>query len=408
MIKTTMQRGFIVLIGIIISLTSFSQDVSTDAGVISQGQGLFSDNCTQCHAIGTKVVGPDLKGVLGRRDAAWIKSFILNSQKVIKGGDKYAVKLYEEYGKTEMPSHQFGDDELNSLVAYLNDATLNYAEPAAAASTTETSDGGGQDAQSSGEMNPIMMGMIVLVLIVLIIVLALLSQTLKSQLSKEDLHEDEREVVEQKHKISYLWEAKWIRSLVLVVVILWGLGKGLDWVYGIGIQQGYQPAQPINFSHKIHAGDNQIDCNYCHTGVRKAKNANIPSANICMNCHSVVKTESPEIKKIYDAVAKNQPIEWVRIHNLPDFVYFNHSQHVKVGGVECQTCHGPIEEMDVVEQHSDLTMGWCINCHRETPLNTQGNAYYDELVKQHEENNGKKDVFNVSDNGGMECSRCHY
>ena len=407
MIKTTMQKGLILIITLFISLFSFAQDVSTDAAVVSQGQSLFNDNCTQCHAVGTKVVGPDLKDILSRRDAAWIKSFITNSQKMIKEGDKYAVKLYNDYGKTEMPAHQFSDEELNALVAYLNDATINYVAPAAAETTSVATEGGVAESASSG-MDPMMIGMMVLVLVVLIVVLFLMNKTLQAQLQKEDLTEDEASVVNQKHRISYLWEAKWIRALVIVVLLCYGAGEGIDWVYGIGIQQGYKPSQPINFSHKIHAGDNQIDCNYCHTGVRKAKHANIPSPNICMNCHSAVKTESPEIKKIYKAVESNQPIEWVRIHNLPDFVYFNHAQHVKVGGLECQTCHGPIEEMDVVEQHADLTMGWCVNCHRETPLNTQGNAYYDELVKKHEESKGKKDVFNVSDNGGLECSRCHY
>ena len=409
MIKTTIQKGLILLLAVFISSITYSQEISTDAGVISQGSSLFENNCTQCHAIGTKVVGPALKDVLNRRDVEWVKSFILNSQKMINDGDKIAVKLYNEYNKTEMPSHQFSDEELNGLIAYLNDASINYVEPAAQeVSVASNNNTGAEGTASNDGENPLMMSVLILVLIVLIVVLMLMNKTLKAQLSKEDLTEEEKDVVEQKHRISYLWEAKWIRAVVMVVVVFWGLGKGIDWVYGIGIQQGYKPAQPINFSHKIHAGDNEIDCNYCHTGVRKSKNANIPSANICMNCHNVVKTESPEIQKIYKAIEKNEPIEWVRIHNLPDFAYFNHAQHVKVGGVECQTCHGPIEEMDVVEQHSDLTMGWCINCHRDTPLNTEGNAYYDELLKMHQEAKGSKEPFNVSDNGGMECSRCHY
>ena len=406
MIKTTTQKGLILLLTLFISLFSSAQEVSTDAAVISQGQGLFNDNCTTCHAIGTKVVGPDLKDILSRRDPAWIKAFITNSQVVIKSGDKYAVKLYKEYGKTEMPSHAFSDEELNAVVAYLNDATVNYVAPVEEVAVVDSE--GGSTSASEDSNSPLLMGMLILVLVVLIVVLALLNKTVRHQLNKTELNEDETAVVDQKHRIAYLWEAKWIRALVIIVLLCYGAGEGIDWVYGIGIQQGYQPAQPINFSHKIHAGEHEIDCNYCHTGVRKAKNANIPSANICMNCHSAVKTESPEIQKIYNAIEKNQPIEWVRIHNLPDFVYFNHSQHVKVGGIECQTCHGPIEEMDVVEQHTDLTMGWCINCHKDTPLNTEGNAYYDNLVEMHKESKGKKDVFNVSDNGGMECSRCHY
>lgn len=151
----------------------------------------------------------------------------------------------------------------------------------------------------------------------------------------------------------------------------------------------------------------EIDCNYCHTGVNKGKSATIPAANICMNCHNVIKQESPEIKKIWKAVENNTPIKWVRIHNLPDLAYFNHAQHVKVGGLECEKCHGPVKEMEVVEQYSPLTMGWCINCHRETVVKSEGNAYYDKMVEIHQANYGKK-TMKVEDIGGLECSKCHY
>jgi hypothetical protein len=178
------------------------------------------------------------------------------------------------------------------------------------------------------------------------------------------------------------------------------------------VQQGYSPKQPIAFSHKIHAGDMEIDCKYCHTGVMKGKSATIPSVNICMNCHNQIKagtqTGEGEIAKILTAYANNKPIEWVRIHNLPDLAYFNHSQHVNVAGVECQTCHGPIQEMEVVKQYSLLTMGWCIDCHRKTDINTKGNKYYDNLVELHNERKGKGAPFKVEENGGLECSKCHY
>jgi len=185
----------------------------------------------------------------------------------------------------------------------------------------------------------------------------------------------------------------------------------------IGVQKGYKPEQPIHFSHELHAGTYKINCQYCHSGAYKSKNASIPSANVCMNCHSYVKPESPEIQKIYKALdfdpatrtyGKNQkPIQWVRIHNLPDFAYFNHSQHVKVAGVKCQKCHGPIETMKEVAQHSDLTMGWCVNCHRETEVNSKGNAYYDNIIAKHEAI--KKGVkITAAEMGGIECAKCHY
>ena len=185
----------------------------------------------------------------------------------------------------------------------------------------------------------------------------------------------------------------------------------IDGLYHIGVQQDYQPTQPIAYSHKLHAGDYAIPCQYCHTGVMDSKNASIPSANICMNCHSAivkmtgVDEPSVEIQKIYDAVENNKPIEWVRVHNLPDLAYFNHAQHYNIGKVECQTCHGPIETMEVVKQYENLTMGWCIDCHRTTVLQTD-NAYYDKLVELHD--HADKGEMTVKDIGGLECAKCHY
>lgn len=130
-----------------------------------------------------------------------------------------------------------------------------------------------------------------------------------------------------------------------------------------------------------------------------------------MNCHNQIKegstTGTEQLKLVREAFEKNEPIQWVRIHNLPDLAYFNHAQHVNVAGVECQTCHGPIQEMEVVRQHSLLTMGWCIDCHRKTDVNTKGSAYYDKLVELHEKSKGKAPM-KVEDIGGLECSKCHY
>jgi hypothetical protein len=200
----------------------------------------------------------------------------------------------------------------------------------------------------------------------------------------------------------------------------------------VGIDQGYMPIQPIHYSHKIHSGDNQIDCQYCHSSARVSKHSGIPSLNVCMNCHENIAEYdgeedlekgytkdfyTNEIKKLYKAVGWDEnkriytgdvePVKWVRIHNLPDFVYFNHSQHVNVAGVECQTCHGPVEEMEIAYQHSSLTMGWCINCHRETNVNVRDNEYY---TKIHEELSKKYGVekLTIAQMGGLECGKCHY
>ncbi|MFK7899286.1 MAG: cytochrome c3 family protein [Cyclobacteriaceae bacterium] len=206
-----------------------------------------------------------------------------------------------------------------------------------------------------------------------------------------------------------------VASVIILLVTLYVLITQV--LYGIGVSQGYAPKQPIAFSHKIHAGQMEIDCQYCHTGVRKSKNANIPSPNICMNCHSQIKTESPEIKKIHKAIGYNaetgeysgetKPIEWVRIHNLPDLAYFNHSQHAQVGNLQCETCHGEVKEMEVVYQYAPLTMGWCVNCHRETQVNAKGNDYYDKLLEIHESKYGDEPM-KVENIGGTECAKCHY
>jgi hypothetical protein len=260
----------------------------------------------------------------------------------------------------------------------------------------------------AGKYADVLLIVLVVVLIVLVVTLVIIANLMKDVLGgRKDLDGRDVEILNQRFDWAGLYKSSALRGIVGVVVGLALLYAGVQSVMAVGLTQGYQPTQPIAFSHKIHAGENNINCAYCHTSVYKGKSANIPSANICMNCHSQIKTESPEIKKIYRAIERKQPIQWVRVHNLPDLAYFNHSQHTQVGGIQCQTCHGPIQNMEVVYQYSALTMGWCINCHRETPLNTKGNAYYDNLVKLHDKSNNAV-PFTVSSNGGTECSKCHY
>jgi hypothetical protein len=142
-----------------------------------------------------------------------------------------------------------------------------------------------------------------------------------------------------------------------------GFGLGARQLARVGVHQGYAPEQPIAFSHKLHAGDSQIPCLYCHFGARTSRHAGIPPLNVCMNCHGMLRKQTTEIEKLKESVARRQPVAWTRVHNLPDFVYFNHSQHV-IAAVACQECHGPVETMARVEQRAPLTMGWCIQCHR--------------------------------------------
>lgn len=155
-----------------------------------------------------------------------------------------------------------------------------------------------------------------------------------------------------------------VKKIVPLIIALLVIGAGVNALINVGNNQGYAPDQPIPFSHKIHAGDNNIPCMYCHAGVEKTKHATVPSMNVCMNCHSVVKPDSPWIKKLKEMVnEKKEPFHWVKVNNLPDFVHFNHKRHV-TKGIACETCHGDVKKMSVVRQDKSLNMGWCLDCHR--------------------------------------------
>ncbi|MFT2008970.1 c-type cytochrome [Pontibacter sp. 13R65] len=380
-----------------------------DPAVISAGQSLFKNNCASCHSVGSDVVvGPGLQGMSSRRSESWLIKWIRNSQSLIQSGDAQAVAVYEQFNKQAMPSFAFSDDEIKSIIAYVEsgiDAAPAGGTDAAAVDGTQPI--GTEAIGAIGGYLDVILVVLIVVLIVLVVTLLLISSILKNYLNKsKQLDEYDNEIVNQRFDFSKVYKSKAVRTIVTLIFVVVLIDLGLDKAMGIGIQQGYQPRQPIAFSHALHAGEHEINCNYCHTTVYESKSASIPSANICMNCHSQIKTESQEIQKIYRALERNKPIEWVRIHNLPDLAYFNHSQHTQVAGVDCQTCHGPIQEMEVVYQYAPLTMGWCIDCHRETPLNTKGNGYYDNLVKLHEASS--KGAFTVASNGGTECSKCHY
>ena len=392
------------------SLT-YAQEISTEEADITAGKTLFESNCKTCHRVHQKLVGPALAGVYDRVPSIdWIKSFVKNSSSVIASGDDYAVKLYNEFNKTQMTAFPLKDEEIMQVLAYIKAETDKGPEVAATpAAGAPTEGGGAEEGVPSTYLNIILAGMII-ILILLIVVLGFLVSSVKRFLEQKDLSEEDKEVVQSPISGGSIVRSSGFIFIVVFIVAALAFKAVINGLFSIGVQQGYAPKQPIAFSHKIHAGQFEIDCKYCHTGVMKGKNANIPSPNICMNCHNQIKqgtnTGEGEIAKIVKAYETNTPIEWVRIHNLPDLAYFNHAQHVNVGGVECQTCHGPIETMDVVRQHSLLTMGWCIDCHRKTDLNTKGNEYYDNLVKLH--NMTSKEAMKVEDNGGLECAKCHY
>ena len=393
-----------------LSYESFAQD----------GEKLFKANCASCHKIDKKLVGPALQGARERwEDEANLMSWVKNSQGYLEdnSGDGYASKLFAEYNNSIMPAQAVSDEEVVAILDYVDAWQPAVNEVAAVA---ETASGPTEDYTLYW-----LLGFAVVFLIVAKVLLGV-----RRSVSKMLAEVDGTEVAPRDNLGAVGAFIDWFRAnnklatTVTVLLIMFALVKGFDALLGIGVFQGYQPTQPIKFSHKIHAGDNAINCVYCHHSAEKGKTSGIPSVNVCMNCHKGIsegkRYGTEEIAKIYEAAGWNpetsqydkeqKPIKWVRIHNLPDFAYFNHSQHVVVGGQECQTCHGPIEEMDEVYQYSELTMGWCINCHRETKVQMKGNGYYDKLskdLKKIYKEEGVED-FTVEHIGGLECAKCHY
>jgi mono/diheme cytochrome c family protein len=399
-------RQFLLVLALLCSpFLAFAQDAEGDA---AKGETIFKNNCATCHNVtAEKSVGPGLKGISERRDFPWLVSWIHNSQAMIANGDPYAVKLYNQYNQAQMTSFpNLSEDDIRGILAYVEQANAAPAATAGAAAA-----GGAPATVQSGGPSDLFILVLVALLVVMLLVLGVLLvivTLLSKAVSGEGATAETGAPFMERLKSTLTKAANnpAIRSATVWVFVLLVAKALIDGAYQVGVQQGYAPKQPIAFSHKLHAGEYQINCNYCHTGVNRGKSAHIPSANICMNCHGVIKKESPEIQKIYAAIEENQPIEWVRVHNLPDLAYFNHSQHVNVGGLECQQCHGEIEQMEVVEQRSSLTMGWCIDCHRRTEVDTKDNAYYDKLVQLHSLES--KDALKVADIGGLECSKCHY
>jgi mono/diheme cytochrome c family protein len=388
------------------------------------GKALFNANCAACHKLDKKATGPALRGVANKYDRDWLYKWIKDSQGLIKSGDAKAVALFAENNNSVMTSFPaLSNGDIDNILAYTSQPK---PEPPIAVIATGT----GGESQGSGVSNNIILAALALVFLMLVVMLFLVTGTLKKIASANGVDYGEKE------KLLPIWKV-FVKNqfLIFASCILLLLGSAYfayGFVMQIGINQGYAPVQPIHYSHKIHAGDNKIDCNYCHSSARKSKHSGIPSLNVCMNCHKNIaeyageedlengytkEFYTAEIKKLYDAVGwdeENQaytgitkPVKWTRIHNLPDFAYFNHSQHVTVAGIDCQKCHGPIEEMEIVAQFAPLTMGWCISCHRETNVDLEGNEYYEKI---HEELSKKYGVnkLTIAQMGGLECGKCHY
>lgn len=403
------KRLFLLLLVLTVSVGAYAQD----------GKAIFDANCKMCHSLNDVVIGPALKNVDTKFSKDWLHKWIKNSQALVKSGDKDAVAVFKEYNQLVMPNQNLSDAEIDAVLAWIH-AESNKAPAAAAPSGVPA--GAPAGAAETAKDNSTLYWVIAIILILL----ALLITLGKIKRGLEYAVRDKEGIPQPQHVEPKQACKNWIRShkkliaVVLLILMVWSSVKGWYALKGIGVYTDYQPEQPIHFSHKLHAGDNKIACLYCHSGADKSRHANIPSANVCMNCHKYVK-EGPvygdqEIKKIYAALdwdgskygTNQKPIQWIRVHSLPSLAYFNHSQHVKVGKIECQTCHGPVQEMDVVKQFSPLTMGWCINCHRETEVKVDGNAYYDGIHKDLASKYGADAKITVDKIGGLDCDRCHY
>lgn len=418
-----LNRGILTLILLILSITistkSFSAVVVPDvsasdaAGVekVKAGMALFKANCASCHAIDKKLIGPALGGVWDRWESedkliAWVR----NSTAFLATGDAYANKLFNDYNKSVMSSFpSLTDDQVRDILLYVKN-------PAASAPVSAVPVAGVSGADTKGSSN-----LFVWILITFLIVLAILLWTVSSKLDKA-VREKAGETVEDVSLDKKIFNKKTFKVLLLIgsILLVFNIFNG---AIDLGRSQGYAPDQPIRFSHALHVGQNKIECQFCHSSVEKSKHASIPGTQICMNCHKAVQ-EGPkygkeEIAKIYNYSGWDpeqskftrapKDIEWVKIHNLPDHVYFNHSQHVKVGGINCQTCHGKVEEYEVMKQFAPLSMGWCINCHRQTEVKFADNKYYSVFQKYQDElKKGTKAKVTVADIGGTECAKCHY
>ena len=408
-------------------ITIDTVNAQDDEASVAAGKSLFNANCAACHKLNKKAVGPALRGVSKKYDREWLYTWIKNSSAMIKSGDAQAVAIWEEYNKSVMTSFpQFSNEDIDNIIAY-----TDYIPPAPVA-TVASAASAAPAASASGLNNNLVLAALILVFLMLVVMLIMVQKTLIriAQATGVDIKPD------PKPTRTPIWKAFIQNQFLVMISVILLLLSSAYFAYGylmqVGVDQGYMPVQPIHYSHKIHAGANEIECKYCHSSARVSKHSGIPSLNVCMNCHQNIAEYNgeedlengytkdfytKEIKKLYAAVGwdeenqkytgQTQPVKWVRIHNLPDFVYFNHAQHVQVGEIACQTCHGPVEEMEIMYQYSPLTMGWCINCHRETNVKVENNEYY---TKIHEALSKKYGVekLTVAQMGGLECGKCHY
>ena len=425
------------------SASIYAQDLKGDA---KKGEALFKTNCSACHALDKQLVGPALGGVVDRLKTEqnlgvdWFQKWIKDNKALRASGDKYANEVFEKFKKVEMTQFpSLSDQDVADILEY----TTNPPKVEPAAEDAANSPEAQKAAQEEKNQSRIILVSLVSIAGLLLWILFRLSQLVKLQRKSGEISDLDATRIHSLGEFynKYQTLGKTVMGL-LAVLALYGIWNWLMWV---GVYKGYQPEQPIYFSHKIHAGENKIDCQLCHSSAKYGKVSEIPSVNVCMNCHKGIAEYkgkyieegkdrafyTAEIKKIYEAAGwdegsqsytgKTKPIEWVRIHNMPDFVYFNHSQHVVAGeqtimkakkvDVVCKACHGQVQEMDKVQMANNFTMGWCIECHRTTEVdmtNGYNKEYYQKLHDKLKKQYGGETKMTVDAIGGLECGKCHY
>jgi cytochrome c551/c552 len=407
----------------IFSIAFISTLVLTGSLQAQDGKALFQANCASCHHPTKVVIGPALKGVDQRvTDRKLLHSWIRNNNAVLASGNKYFNELFLQFNKTPMnPFPNMTDGEIDAILKYVD----SYSEG------PKTTPGEAVPAPASESDNTLLYGILTMILAVIMLVLLQVNSNLK-KLS------DDKEGIPAHEPVPFYRNKVYI-ALVAIVLFVIGGYYVVQAAIGLGRQQNYQPEQPIFYSHKVHAGTNQISCLYCHGNAWESRHAAVPPLNVCMNCHTAIneyKGEklfrengeevdgTAEIQKLYSYTGYDpqagkytepgKPVEWIKIHNLPDHVFFSHAQHIRAGKVQCQTCHGPIQEMNEVRQFAPLSMGWCVNCHRNSKVDFpdstgNGNKFYSIYEKFHSDlKSGKLDSVTVDKIGGTECQKCHY
>jgi len=421
-LTTVFLKSFTFLLLFSSSFSAMAQD-AVDVARQKEGRKLYNNLCASCHKLDRKLIGPALAGVTERRENDWLKAWIKNNAALRASGDRDAIAIFNEYNGSVMSAFpQLSDSQIDDILYYTD---VGDPKPVVAPGAVV----------SSGSQKEAPEWLIYILAAIIVSAFLIIAALLKTISELKGAPKTPGSLATLKEVWAGLKQNTFLHVVGTIFLLLVSAYVGFGTLFSIGVDQGYQPVQPIAFSHKIHAGENKVDCQYCHSSAKHSKHSGIPSVNVCMNCHKNIaevaegteveyngvilrKNElDKEIQKIYDAAGwdvenleytgETKPIKWIRIHNLPDHVNFVHAQHVTVAGVDCKQCHGPVEEMDEMYQYSPLTMGWCIDCHRETNVDLKGNPYYEKIHKQLAEKYGTKEVT-IAQLGGLECGKCHH